>query len=205
MFICILSKMFSRPIISLHFQFVFSKALQGVIYRVTARDIQVTRNKQGSSEGTWLPQYFVKVHQEVGKTSHDKLALLRNLTLFLPFNVLRLPLKQKYKELLLKSFSSPGQCDSVGWSVIPSCRAEFVGSISIQGTCPCCGFDPWLGHVQEVAGQCFSPSFPSPLSKSNEKKKKNKQSNFSNHYIFLVCLMGGPMRSGLYINEIIKI
>lgn len=57
-----------------------------------------------SSEGTWLPQDFIKVCQEMGKTSPDKPALLCDLTLLLPFSFLRLPLKEKYEELFVEVF-----------------------------------------------------------------------------------------------------
>ena len=45
------------------------------------------------------------------------------------------------------------------------------------GTCLGCGFDPWIGHVQEATDRCFSLtlmflSFPSPLKIIKSLKKR---------------------------------
>ena len=69
----------------------------------------------------------------------------------------------------------PGQCDSVGWSVIHT--QKIVGLIPGQGTYPGCQFNTQSGYVLEGSqfmsvclSLSLSPSLLSYLSKSNGKK-----------------------------------
>lgn len=59
------------------------------------------------------------------------------------------------------------------WVGVSQCNHRATDAIPSQGTCPGFGLHPWLGCVQEAAGECFSLtsiclSLPSSLKNENK-------------------------------------